>query len=96
MLPVIQTNQSYFILIEGEKGTKFSVHFFDSHPSSPALLPNSTLTYLAETNTSYSYSAPFPTSALPLYLTLTACSGYGLFEVNYCSLLQTSFQNING
>jgi len=59
VLPVIKKDQSYYILIEGEKGTKFSLYFYDSHPSAPSLTMNSTLTYLTFSNLTYTAASPF-------------------------------------
>ena len=49
-IPRIDVNSSYYILIEGEKGTKFNVHFYDSVPSSPSIQINSSVVYYTDGN----------------------------------------------
>lgn len=96
-LPPIPSNQSYYILIEGQKGTKFSLYFYDSMPSAPTLSLNSSTVYLTNKALTYSAVSPFEHVNLPLFLQLSAYSGYGLFTVNYCNgYLTTTYQNLNG
>jgi hypothetical protein len=53
-LPTIGSNSSYYILIEGEKGTKFSLSFYDSRPSAPTLPLNNSVIYYTDTDLAYS------------------------------------------
>ena len=53
--------------------------------------------YYTEGNMSYLGFTNFEHSYLPLYIQLSAYSGYGLFTINYCNgLLETTFQNMDG
>lgn len=96
-LPPISSNSSYFILIEGQKGTKFNIRFMESTPSAPTIGINSTIIYETDNNITYMAHTTFENIDLPLYITLDAFSGYGIFNVNYCNgFLQSVFQNVNG
>jgi hypothetical protein len=96
-LPPITANQTYFILIEGQKGTKFTLHFYDATPSAPSLTLNASTVYLTDKPMAYSAMTTFSNVDLPLFIQLNSYSGYGLFAVNYCNgYLETTFQNING
>ena len=96
-LKPISANSSYFLLIEGERGTKFDLNFVDSTPSSPKIYINSSVIYETDRNIDYNCHTTFANSELPLFIRLDAYSGYGIFKVNYCNgFFHTTFQNING
>lgn len=84
-LKPISANQSYYLLIEGEKGTKFDLHFIDSTPSAPTIPINSSVIYQTGHNLTYLSHTSFANSDLPLFIRLDAYSGYGIFSVNYCN-----------
>jgi hypothetical protein len=96
-LEPISNSSVYYVLIEGEKGTKFFLYFEQTYPSSPTLEFNSSLVYSTNDNLTYYAHGKFENVELPLYIRLDSCSGYGVFEVSYCGgLLNATFQNING
>jgi hypothetical protein len=96
-LSPIQNTSNYFILIEGEKGTKFSLHFDESTPSAPSIDINSSILYHTREDISYHALSRFQNMDLPLFVRMSSYMGYGVFNINYCGgLITATFQNING
>ena len=52
-LPPVSPNDTYYILIEGEKDTLFSMKFYDSMPSAPSININSSVLYQTSKNITY-------------------------------------------
>ena len=86
VLDPIDENSTYYIVLEGERGTEFDVTFKPFSTSSPKLYMNETIFYyssaLSETeNLAFSMAINYSSEeeVLPLFLDMNSLGGYGEF-----------------